>query len=326
VALRGKELGRWRQYTWSDYAAEVARIGQGLAALGVKDGDRVALLSGNRPEWLFCDLAIQSIGASTLGIDPATTATEVRSLLATGSPTVVIAGDEEQLDKLDPAGPVIVIDPRGVRATEGILTLTDIGGRPEPDIGGRPEPDIGGGPAPVAARQAVRDGPPRLPVELRAADEVLSLLPLADPAERALSVWGPLAHGYVVNFSDPGGSLTADLGEVQPTVVLGEASMWEAFRAGVETRAANATRLKRAAFGRAMAQGRRLAPKRAAGRLGPADRVASGLAWLVIHRAVREKLGLLRARALLCGGEPVSPATKEWFAALGVPLRPVDPQ
>ena len=63
-----------------------------------------------------------------------------------------------------------------------------------------------------------------------------------------------------------------------------------------------------------------------AGRLGPADRVASGLAWLVIHRAVREKLGLLRARALLCDGEPVSPATADWFAALGVPVRPVHPQ
>src|ERR1700676_2107273 len=71
VALRAKELGRWRQYTWGEYAEEVDRIGRGLVEMGVGPGDRVANRSDNGPEWLFCDLAIQSIGAVTVGLDPA---------------------------------------------------------------------------------------------------------------------------------------------------------------------------------------------------------------------------------------------------------------
>ncbi|MFP5579861.1 MAG: AMP-binding protein [Acidimicrobiia bacterium] len=70
VALRSKELGRWVETTWSGYAERVARIAAGLRELGVQPGDKVSVHSENRIEWLLADLAVQGMGAVTVGIYP----------------------------------------------------------------------------------------------------------------------------------------------------------------------------------------------------------------------------------------------------------------
>src|SRR5699024_9309509 len=56
VAMRKRDLGRWKSYTWSDYADRVAAVALGLRSLGVEAGDRVAVLSENRPAWPITDL------------------------------------------------------------------------------------------------------------------------------------------------------------------------------------------------------------------------------------------------------------------------------
>ena len=102
--------------------------------------------------------------------------------------------------------------------------------------------------------------------------------------------------------------------------VRGVPRVWEKMLATVEIRMADASRLKRAAYRAAMRQGRRLAPKRMAGRLGPADRAAPRCAELVAFRSLRDKLGLARVRAAICGAAPIAPQVLEYFWALGVPV------
>ena len=99
VALREKDLGRWRRYPWREYAERAARIGHGLLALGVEPGDRVAVHSLNRPEWLFADQGIQGIGAVTVGLYPTSPTAEVAYVLGHSEAVVLVAEDEEQLDK-----------------------------------------------------------------------------------------------------------------------------------------------------------------------------------------------------------------------------------
>src|SRR5262245_16910178 len=70
VAFRSKHLGIYRERTWRDYAALVARTAQGLAALGVAKGDRVAIMGDPCEEWPICDLAAQALGAIVYGIYP----------------------------------------------------------------------------------------------------------------------------------------------------------------------------------------------------------------------------------------------------------------
>ena len=125
IALRKKDFGVWRQYTWAEYAQRAARVGLGLRALGVKAGDRVAVHSENRPAWLLADLGIQGIGAATVGIYPTSPAAEVEYLLVHSEARVLIAEDEEQLDKalllrgqLPQLRELVVIDARGVRCLD----------------------------------------------------------------------------------------------------------------------------------------------------------------------------------------------------------------
>src|SRR5262249_3585031 len=68
IALREKQFGIWQQVTWAEYAAHVRAVCLGLVALGLERGDRVAVICGNRPAWLYTELAVQAAGAVPLGI------------------------------------------------------------------------------------------------------------------------------------------------------------------------------------------------------------------------------------------------------------------
>ncbi|MHB1329130.1 MAG: AMP-binding protein, partial [Gemmatimonadales bacterium] len=100
IALRHKDLGRWQEYTWADYADRSAHTGLGLLALGVQPGDRVAIIGENRPEWLWADLGAQGIGAIVVGVYCTSPAEEVEHVLADSGCVAAVVEDEEQLDKL----------------------------------------------------------------------------------------------------------------------------------------------------------------------------------------------------------------------------------
>jgi len=99
VGLRKKELGRWKEYRWADCARRTESVALGLVDLGVKSGDRVAIHAGNRPAWLFADVAVQGIGAISVAVHPASTSPDVAAVLGHSGAVVLIAEDEEQLDK-----------------------------------------------------------------------------------------------------------------------------------------------------------------------------------------------------------------------------------
>ena len=100
VALQEKRYGIWMPITWREYADRVRDVAHGFASLGVSRGDLVAVLGDNRPEWLIAELAAQSIGAAVVGIYPTSIGAELRHILHQGSVAVVVAEDQEQVDKL----------------------------------------------------------------------------------------------------------------------------------------------------------------------------------------------------------------------------------
>ena len=132
VAMRRKFRGRWEETTWSAYAERVAAVAADLRELGIGPGDRVAVHSENRPEWVVTDLAVQGLGAQTVGIYPTSPATEVEYLLRHSGARVLVAEDEEQLDKvlavrdgLPNLKQVVVIDPLGIRDLDDIRVYDD---------------------------------------------------------------------------------------------------------------------------------------------------------------------------------------------------------
>jgi len=100
VAMQEKRYGIWAPMTWSSYDARVRDFAHGLASLGVERGDVVAVLGDNRPEWLIAELAAQTLGAAVVGIFPTSLNEELRHILTLARVKVVVAEDQEQVDKL----------------------------------------------------------------------------------------------------------------------------------------------------------------------------------------------------------------------------------
>ena len=100
TALQEKRYGIWAPMSWRVYAGRVADFAHGLAALGAQRGEVVAVLGDNRPEWLIAELAAQSIGAAVVGIYPTSIGEELMHILTVARVRVVVAEDQEQVDKL----------------------------------------------------------------------------------------------------------------------------------------------------------------------------------------------------------------------------------
>ena len=349
VALRKKHLGRWKAYTWADYGARTTAVARGLHELGVGPGDRVAVHSENRPAWLFADLATQALGAITVGIYPTSPAAEVEYLLSHSGAKVLVAEDEEQVDKalavrkqLPALERIVVVDPRGVDLDDAlIMTLAELEA-----LGTGSSFDVAAAAAAVDPDEAAiivytsgTTGPPKGAMlshrNLQAAasasgatfgvherTEVLSYLPLCHIAERLISAINAVSQGYVVSFGEGSDTFLQDLAEVQPTFFLGVPRVWEKLMAGIEIRMADAGRLKRASYRFWMGVGGGIARRRwRTGRIAGLDRLRYGLGWLFLYRPLRLKLGLARVDGVLSGAAPIAPQVLEFFWALGVPVR-----
>ena len=347
VALREKHRGVWREWTWAEYAKRVADVAAGLRALGVGLGSRVAIHAENRPEWVVADLAVQGLGACSVGVYPTSPSAEVEYVLAHSETEVLIAEDEEQLDKalavrdrLPLLRHIVVMDPRGLPpGPPDVVTFAELESGAPDSVAAYAESVAALAPEETAVLvyTSGTTGPPKgamishanlvaagvTSVALGAVrgDEVLSYLPLCHVAERLISVADGVWAGLVVNFGEGGASFPNDLRDVQPTVFLGVPRVWEKMLATVEIRMAAASRLKRLLYKACLRQGRRLAPRRMTGGVGFGGRVVLVVCELLVFRALREKLGMSRVRTPISGAAPIAPQVLEYLWAIGIPVR-----
>jgi long-chain acyl-CoA synthetase len=349
VAMREKDRGRWTTCTWAVYADRMTAVARGLHALGVEAGDRVAIHSDNCPPWLFADMGAQALGAVTVGIYPTSPEAEVEYLLGHSESKVLVAEDEEQVDKamavrkqLPNLQRIVVIDPRGVDMADDILMsldeLEELGRETDFDVEASAAA-IDPGSTAIIVYTSGTTGPPKgamlshrnLQTAAEASGsvfdvgedtEVLSYLPLCHIAERLISGIDAVAQGYVVNFGEGGDSFAQDLREVQPTFFLGVPRVWEKLMAGITIRMADAGRLKRLNYALWMRVGAGVARRRwSGGRMKGLDTLRYGLGWLFLYRPLRAKLGMSRVDGVLSGAAPIAPQVLEFFWAMGVPVR-----
>jgi long-chain acyl-CoA synthetase len=100
VAMREKDRGIWKAYTWKDYGEAAKAVGSGLIALGLAPGERAAILSDNNKEWLFCDLGTLCAAGVSTGIYPTDSPAQVEYLVNDCDAKYLFVEDEEQLDKI----------------------------------------------------------------------------------------------------------------------------------------------------------------------------------------------------------------------------------
>ena len=355
VALREKRNGIWREHTWNDYWERARMFGLGLVAIGVRPGDRVAIHSEDRPEWLFADLGAQGIGALTVGIYPTNPAAEVQYILAHSGARALVAEDQEQVDKALAAADrcpelerIVVIDRRGLRDYHDgrLMGYEDVEalGRElharDPEHFDRlvdmraPEQvativytsGTTGQPKGAMLTQANLAASVRASAQLWGAssdDRVCSYLPLCHVAEKIFTIYLPLASGASANFAESVDTVTMNLREVEPTVFLGVPRIWEKMAAGIFIRMQDADRLKRANFRLWTTVGRRLGEVwiRSGGRYPFPWNLLYWLGWLALYRSLQNKLGLARCRVPVSGAAPIAPEILRFFHAIGIHIR-----
>ncbi len=334
-ALRRKRFGIWETTTWAQYGDVVRRVAKALHAIGAPRGAVSAVLSQNRPEWLFADLGAQALGLIGAGIYPTASPEQVAEVLTDSGAIAVFVEDAEQLDKVmrvraecPNLRAVAVFDMKGlrefrdpmVRSFEDFLALGDgvhdrivdaaIDAGAPGDIAmliytsGTSGPPKGAMIAGANIMFQIETAAAQTP--LRHGDHTVSFLPLCHVAERMGSVFNPLGPGPVIHFPESAGTLANDLPEIAPHLIFAPPRFWEKMHARITLAMPDAIAPARWAYQAAL-RGRE-------GWLGGLlDRI--GLAH------VREALGLGRIRHALTGAAPVSPDLLAWFNAIGVPLR-----
>lgn len=359
TALRVKESGIWQDITWADYHRAVTEIAYGLAALGVSVGDRVAIQSENRPEWLFADVASCTLRAAIVGFYPTNPTAEIIYLLQDSGARVLIAEDQEQVDKALEAEPscpslewIVYLDGRGLGGYEHpkLISIDELISRGDALAAEQP-----GLLAEIDASRSDDDlvtliytsgttGPPKgvmlsarntsfagevfaiegglLGKKTSDGDVLLSYLPLSHVVERGISVWVNLRAHTVVHFAESIDTVTSDLAEVQPTILFAVPRIWEKIQAGVTIKMANASRFKRAVFAVGSRWSMTIAEDRMAngGEFTPRARLLYLIGYWPLFRPLRKRLGLLRTEHAISGAAPIAPEVLAFFLGLGVPL------
>jgi long-chain acyl-CoA synthetase len=343
IALREKEFGLWRSFTWADYALRVKHFALGLHALGVGKDDVVALIGDNRPEWLFGEIAAHTVRASSLGIYRDALEDEVGYLIEYAKARIVFAEDEEQADKLLTIGDrlasverIFFSDPRGMRklsdprlmSTEELSRLGAARAEAEPALydsliaagrgddvavlcttsGTTARPKI----AMLQAGALIRHCASYLGADPKGPeDEYVSVLPLPWIMEQIYAVGKSLVCRMKVNLVEEPETTMNDMREIGPTFLLLAPRVWESVAADVRSRMLDASPLKRALYALGMKLGMEAAAK------GKRSRLADFL----LFRALRDRLGFSRLRSAATGGAALGPETFRFFLAMGVPLR-----
>ena len=356
VAIREKEFGIWRPITWAQYLENVRLFALGLAALGLRPDDKVAMIGDNRPEGLWAEMAALSGGGVAVWLFQEAMLEEVQYIVNHCDARFLVAEGQEEVDKAlaikarcpklekivwdDPRGMRGYDDPALIRFTEvqelGRTVLARDPGRFEGLVEhGRGEGvcllfyTSGTTAKPKGAllthTNMLKMGQNLLRVDpCLESDDFVSFLPMAWIGEQMMSISCGLQAGFTLNFPEEPETVLDNLREVGPHTVFSSARFYEQMVRTVQVKYLDASWLKRKAHEAALAIGQRLADLKLAKRPMPwAWRVLGTLADHAVHRKLRDHLGLSRIRNAYSGGSALGPDYFRFFHAIGVNLKQI---
>ncbi len=356
VALREKEYGIWQQVTWRGYLDHVRRFALGLASLGLKRGDRIAIVGDNRPEWIYAELATQSLGGISVGLYQDSLSKEIGYIIDHSGAKFVVVEDQEQVDKIlevieqtPQVKRVIWCDPKGLRDYRepmliGFTEVQDLGDaiaaedpeffRRGLELGRGDDPAIicytsgtTGFPkgAVLTHRNLISMAGSLLSLDpMRAGDEYVSFLPLAWIGEQMMSLSAALTAGVTVNFPEEPETVQENIREIGPRTMFSPPRIWENMVSTVQVKIEDTSPLKRLLYRAFLPIGQRWADCRFEQRRpGPWLRLLYHLGDLLVFSAIKDHLGLLHLRQAYTGGAALGPDVFRFFHALGVNLKQI---
>ncbi|MBQ4807492.1 MULTISPECIES: AMP-binding protein [Phaeobacter] len=353
-AYREKEFGIWQCWTWSETQKEIEALALGLINLGVNEGDFIAIIGRNRPSLYWAMVAAQSVGAVPVPLYQDAVAEEMAYVLGHCGARFVIAGDQEQVDKvievqeeLSNLEQIIYLDPRGMRkydhhALHEYAHVQDQGraARDEwtPDLEAR-KAKLTYDSTCVMLYTSGTTGKPKGVVlsnrnviesaknsaefdKLTAGENILSYLPMAWVGDFIFSVGQAYWCGFCVNCPESADTMMTDLREIGPTYFFAPPRVFEGQLTSVMIRMEDASTLKRKMFHHFLAHAKKVGGDILDGRpVGLMDRLKYKLGDLLVYGPLKDTLGYGRIRVGYTAGEAIGPEIFDFYRSLGINLK-----
>jgi long-chain acyl-CoA synthetase len=339
IAIRTK--GDEVSWTWTELRERVDRLAGGLHALGLRKGDTIALMLGNRPEFHQADLAAMMVGATPFSIYMTYAPNQIEYVVSDAGARILVTEQQfldnvlEARKSLPDLEHVIVVD--GDAVPEGTLALADVPDGGDFDVEAsiaalRPEDIL------TLIYTSGTTGPPK-GVELEHRNllaavsgieeivqfpegaRVISWLPNAHIAERAAHHYLPIVFGFQITCCPNPREIVAFLPEVRPHWFFAVPRIWEKLKAGLEAMIAGQPPEQREKAQAALAAASKKVALEQAGEPVPEElAVAVAQADAELFAGLRTMLGLDQVSAINVGAAPTPVPVLEFFHAIGLPL------
>jgi long-chain acyl-CoA synthetase len=357
VALREKEFGRWRNYTWRQYYDNVRKTALGLEKIGLARGDTVAFITDNIPEMLVMAVATHAVGGISAGIYQSSLPGEIAAIIDYLDVGFVFCDDQEQVDKLlnvrdkiPKVRKVIFEDPRGMRDYRGdawfmfIEDLFQLGEEADQADPARFDERVNLGRPDDVCHICLTSGTTGLPKgammthrnyinmgvqltkvdALAEGDEYVSFLPFAWIGEQMNSFGVALAAGVTINFPESVETAMEDLCEIGPHFMFGAPRIYETLRSQIWLKIDDSYWLNRRFYQYFMKVGEKAAIYRMSGKPMPLGfRFKAWLGRTIVFQPLINQIGMLRLRRAYTGGAALGPDLFSFYQAIGVNLKQI---
>ncbi|MBZ8132755.1 AMP-binding protein [Afifella sp. IM 167] len=356
-AMREKDLGIWQTWSWKDVLAEIRAFSVGLAQIGLKRGDKVAIVGQNRPRLYWSMCAAQAIGAVPVPLYADSVAEEMAFVLAHAEVVAAIVEDQEQVDKLLSVAAevpllktIVYDDPRGLRDydPEHLFSFERVQEKGREHLAASPgakgewEAGIGRGKGSDLAILLYTSGTTGRPKgvmlsfdnlvisaengnrfdHLGESEEVVAYLPMAWVGDHIFSYAQSYCAGYCVACPESPETVIQDRRELGPTYFFAPPRVFENLLTMIMVRMEDAGRLQYRMFHAFMALARRVGEKILNGEKVPArDRLLYRLGEILVYGPVKNRLGFSRLKVGYTAGEAIGPEIFRFYRALGVNLK-----
>ena len=342
--LWAKRGGEWQSTSYTEAARQVAALAEGLKKLGLQPGDRVALVSENRPEWLIADLGVMAAGCVTVPTYTTNTTRDHAHVLVNSGAKAAIVSTRKLAQALLPA----ILDATDCHQ---LIAIDDLGSGQEPefvDLHRWSEMVDEGGDVDALTRAVAKvgreqlacliytsgtGGAPRGVMQHHGAllhnvagaadiistdfgwdDEIfLSFLPASHAYEHMGGQLFPIALGGQIYYAESLEKLAANIEEVQPTIMVVVPRLFEMLRARILKSVESSGKLSNFLLSKALQIGK----DRHDGRLKPWDWPMDQVLSATLRRRIRNKVGK-RNKAWVSGGAPLNPEVGIFFESLGI--------
>ena len=356
VAMREKEFGIWRPFTWRDYLDNVKYLCLGMVSLGLRKGDKVAMIGDNRPEGIWTEMAAMCAGAIPVWLFQDCMMDEVKYIVDHSDSRFFVGETQEEVDKALAIMPdclkleyIIWDDPKGMRRYQqeflmSIKKAQELGrelDKKEPDLF---EKMINEGHGEDICLLFYTSGTTALPKgallthynmlsmgqNLMAVDpcydtdDFVSYLPFAWIGEQMMSISCGLQIGYTLNFPEEPEISQHNIREIGPHVMFAAPRLYEGLTRQVQVKYLDSTWIKRKAYEVATKIGYYVADLKFEKKPIPWYwKALNYFAYVIMQKKLKDYLGMSRLRHAYTGGAAMGPDHFRFFHALGVNLKQI---